>query len=697
MIEAGSPAPLGATPDGEGVNFALFSEHAEAVELCLFDEQDHETARIALPERTGDVWHGYLPGCWPGQRYGYRVHGPYDPAAGLRFNPDKLLIDPYARELSGTLQWSPELLGFDVERLNDPSLMNTGDSAPFVPKSVVHGAAKPPRSRVRIPWEETILYETHVRGYTMRHPAIPEADRGSFRGMSNREVLGYLKALGITTVDLMPVHAFVDEQSLNKLGLRNFWGYNTLGFFAPEPRYLRGGGISEFVDMTNAIHEAGLEVVLDVVYNHTAEGNEWGPTLGFRGIDNLNYYRLMPEDPSEYVNDTGCGNTLNMDHPRVRRLVLDSLCYWVTEMGVDGFRFDLAPILARRAKGFDRQHPFFLELEQDPVLAGAKLIAEPWDIGPGGYQLGNFPSGWAEWNDRYRDMARRIWCGNDDRLAEFAGSFLGSAGVFESPGRRPWASVNYVASHDGFTARDMVSYESRHNEANEEGNRDGHRHNYSGNHGVEGLTEDAAVNAIRRRQRLNLLATVLLSQGTPMLLAGDEFGNSQGGNNNAYAQDNEIGWLDWTGLDEDPDFQRQVCTLIRLRQNVPLFRQAVHLHGRTASPAGWRDVEWLDADGERLSEGGWREVWALTVLLCDTRETEFDADEVQAVAVLLNVAEEPAELMLPAMTDSGVWYNVFASGEGGPPPQLTGGKAVRLDGQSCACFLLANVLPDWAF
>ena len=523
----------------------------------------------------------------------------------------------------------------------------------------------------------------------MRHPAVPEADRGAFRGMRNREVLDYLKALGITTVELMPVQAFADEPFLAQRGLRNFWGYNTLGFFAPEPRYLRGGNISEFREMTDAIHEIGLEVVLDVVYNHTAEGNRLGPTLSFRGIDNPSYYRLTAEDPGEYANDTGCGNTLNTDHPQVRRMILDSLRYWTTEMGVDGFRFDLATVLGRGADGFDGQHPFFLELRQDPVLSGVKLIAEPWDVGPDGYQLGGFPSGWAEWNDCYRDAVRRAWRGDRGGLGEFAGGFLGSAEVFELQGRKPWASVNYVSSHDGFTVQDLVSYEVRRNEANGEGNRDGHEHNYSRNYGVEGPTDDAGICAVRRRQRLNLLTIVLLSQGTPMLLAGDEFGNSQGGNNNAYAQDNETGWLDWSGLAEDAGFQAQVQAMIRLRRQVGLFRQETYRHGRAENPAGWRDVEWLDADGERLAGEAWRDAQALSVVLCDTREGEFGEGEVQAVAVLFNVSDLAAELVLPRVADTGTWHCVFASCEG-ERPGWAEGRAIRLDERSCACFLFAE-------
>lgn len=692
MIEVGSPEPLGATPDGEGVNFALFSERAETVELCLFDEQDHETARLALSGRTGHIWHGYVPGCWPGQRYGYRAHGPWDPGAGLCFNPHKLLIDPYARELSGTFRWAPEVFGFDPGLPGDGLLRSTGDSAPFVPKGVVHGAAVPPRGRIRVPWEETILYEAHVRGYTMRHPLVPEADRGAFRGLRHRDVLDYLKALGVTTVELMPVYAFVDEHFLVERGLTNFWGYNPLAFFAPEPRYLRGGGISEFRETTDAIHEAGLEVILDVVYNHTAEGDRLGPTLGFRGIDNPAYYRLESGNPGEYINDTGCGNTLNTDHPQVRRLILDSLRYWATEMGADGFRFDLATVLGRDAEGFDRQHPFFRELQQDPVLSGVKLIAEPWDVGPDGYHLGGFPLGWAEWNDRYRDAVRQAWRGDRGGLSGLADGFLGSAEVFEPQDRRPWSSVNYVASHDGFTLQDLVSYEVRCNEANGEGNRDGHEHDYSHNHGVEGPSDDAGICAVRRQQRLNLLATVLLSQGVPMLRAGDEFGDSQGGNNNAYAQDNETGWLDWSGLAEDPDFQAQVRALIRLRNKVPLLRQGVYRHGCTETAAGWRDVEWLDADGVRLAGEGWSDAQVVTVLLCDTREGEFGEDEVQAVAVLINVGGSSAELTLPRVAESGAWHCVFASA-GGERLGWQEDRAVPLGSHSCACFLLTDGSP----
>ncbi len=693
MIETGFHHPLGATSDAAGVNFALFSEGAERVELCLFDARGNETTRITLPERTESVWHGYLRGCRPGQLYGYRVHGRYDPAAGLHFNPDKLLVDPYARELSGSLRWCPEVYGFDVSASDDPSLRSGSDSAMFVPKAVVQGAHDKPRPNVPIPWEETIIYESHVRGYTMRHPAVPKSDRGTFRGMRNGEVLRYLKALGITAVQLMPIQAYIDEQFLQERGLKNYWGYNTLGFFAPEPRYLGDGGISEFRDMVNAIHETGLEVILDVVYNHTAEGGHLGPTLSFRGIDNRAYYRLQAGDLSQYVNDSGCGNTINIDHPQVRRLILDSLRYWANEMGVDGFRFDLAPILGRTGTGYDQQHIFFRELEQDPLLATTKVIAEPWDVGPEGYQLGNFPQRWGEWNDRYRDTIRQFWRGDKNKLGDFAKNYLGSADLFERGDRRPWASINYVASHDGYTTADIVSYERRYNESNGENNHDGHAHNYSCNYGIEGQTNDPDISATRRRQRLNMLATVLLSQGTPMLLAGDEFGNSQSGNNNAYSQDNETGWLNWSDLDQDRDFHAQVQTIINLRRNIPLLRQVTHLHGRTQNARGYLDIDWLGPDGERLSESAWSEAHALAVLFCDTRTIDFAASEVQAVAVLLNAAETPVSWQLPRIADAGDWHRVFttAIAQANNP----GVQTIHLSGRSCACLIFAKRPPDY--
>jgi glycogen operon protein len=495
----------------------------------------------------------------------------------------------------------------------------------------------------------------------------------------------------VTTIELLPIHAFIDEQFLQERGLRNYWGYNPLGYFAPEQRYLGGGRRDEFRAMVNTMHDMGLEVVLDVVYNHTAEGGHLGPTLSFRGIDNPTYYRLLPDDRSLYINDTGCGNTINVDHPQVRRLILDSLRYWASDMGVDGFRFDLASVLGRSISGFDREHPFFTELMHDPALADCKLIAEPWDVGPGGYQLGNFPAPWAEWNDRYRDTVRQLWLSDEGKLGEFASVCLGSADRFESTGRGPWASVNFVASHDGFTTADLVSYEHRHNEANAEENRDGHQHNYSRNYGAEGPTDDSEINALRQRQRLNMLATVLLSQGTPMLLAGDEFGNSQSGNNNAYCQDNEISWLDWPKLDEQRVFHAQVRKLIALRRNIALLRQPVYLHGRTENAAGYLDIEWLGPSGGHLTAEQWADTHAMTVLLCDTRTAGFAADDVQALAVLFNTSSEPHVLRLPSIASVGAWFVVFSTLDG--PRAVNADNEIELGGRSLACLVFAETLP----
>lgn len=688
MIVNGDHLRLGARWDGEGVNFALFSEHAEAVDLCLFDTAGRETARLALPAYTGSVWHGYVPGLSPGQRYGFRAHGRYDPSAGLRFNPHKLLLDPYARAITGGFRWSHEVFGFSDSEPYDPAAISPSDSAPFVPKAVVTGTSPRAGSRARIPWEETIIYEVHPRGFTMRHPAVPAADRGRFRGLRNGEVLRYLKALGVTSIELMPIHAFVDEQFLVERGLRNYWGYNSIAFFAPEPRYL-DGELDECRRMVDAIHDTGLEVILDVVYNHTAEGDELGPTLSFRGIDNASYYRLLPNNPSRYVNDTGCGNTINVDHPYVRRLIVDSLTYWATEIGVDGFRFDLGTTLGRRSDGFDGAHELFAEIGQAPALTSVKLIAEPWDVGPGGYQLGAFPRSWAEWNDRYRDGVRRFWRGDARRLGEFAHLYLGSAEIFESGGRGPWASINYVTSHDGFTLADVVSYERRHNAANREKNHDGHQHNYSCNYGIEGQSDDPKINSLRRRQRLNMLASVLLSQGTPMLLAGDELGNSQAGNNNAYPQDNEIGWTDWSGLKSDPEFLEQVRLLMQLRRSIPLLRQRRHLHGRRRNASGFRDINWLRADGKRLSDGDWDGAGAMTILLCETGRQTFKRDEIQAVAMILNATERPITFCLPRVAASAGWHIAFSSDERARPKLDT--DQIALDAHSLACLLCTGL------
>ncbi len=614
LIEFGHPAPLGATPNGDGTNFSIFSSVAQRVELCLFDTGGNLVANYDLPGNTDQVWHGHLPGCGAGQQYGYRIHGVYNPDEGLRCNPNKLLIDPYARAQAGEFTWHGAV--FDHNDL---------DSARYLPKGVVCDVIDPlPRARPRIPWPDMIFYEANVRGFTMRHPAVAEADRGKFQGMRNAGVIEYLKALGVTAIELMPVHAFIDEHHLVKRGLRNFWGYNSISFFAPNSRYAQADAATEFRDMVRAIHDAGIEVVLDVVYNHTGEGGADGPTLSFRGIDNLAYYRTEPGDHGVYVNDTGTGNTVNVDHPNVQQLIMDSLRYWHREMGVDGFRFDLATILGRTPHGYSPVHPLLEAISHDGALHDAVLVAEPWDPGPGGYQLGGFPPRWSEWNDRYRDDVRRFWRGDVGSAGDFAKRLHGSADLFERNARPPFASVNFVASHDGFTLADVVSYEHRHNEPNREGNKDGHAHNCSCNYGVEGPTDDAHIGDLRRRQRLNMLATLLVSQGTPLLLAGDEFGHSQFGNNNAYAQDNETGWLDWSLLDDDPDFARMVRNLIHLRLQEPLLRAPRFLHEEA-------EVAWLSPDGDRLSEDDWQEGRAFILSLAAGR-----------LAVLFNGSEETA-------------------------------------------------------
>jgi len=544
----GRPDPRGARWDGEGVNFALFSEHAEAVELCVFDDAGRrELQRIALTERTDQVWHCYLPEARPGMLYGYRVRGPYRPDEGHRFNAHKLVLDPYAMQIVGALRWSDALFGYAVGHKREDLSYDRRDSASGVPKCKVIDSAFTwgDDRRPDVPWHETVIYELHVRGFTLQHPAVPPALRGTYAGLATAPVIDFLKRLGVTTVELMPVHAFVDDRRLVEKGLRNYWGYNTIGFFAPDARYSASGKVNEFKTMVKTLHSAGLEVILDVVYNHTAEGNEMGPTLCFRGIDNHSYYRLQPDDERRYLDFTGTGNTLDMRHPAAMQLLMDSLRYWVNGMHVDGFRFDLASALARELHEVDRLGAFFDILRQDPVLSRVKLIAEPWDLGEGGYQVGNFPPGWAEWNDKYRDTMRAYWKGDGGLIGEFARRLTGSSDLYGRSGRLPHASINFVTAHDGFTLHDLVSYNDKHNESNLEDNRDGHNHNLSWNCGVEGPTDDPAINALRARQKRNLLATLLLSQGVPMLLAGDEIGRTQRGNNNAYCQDNATSWIDW--------------------------------------------------------------------------------------------------------------------------------------------------------
>ena len=605
----GIPYPLGASWDGMGVNFALFSERAEKVELCLFDDEgEKELARLALPEYTDEIWHGYLPDVRPGQLYGYRVYGPYDPNRGHRFNANKLLIDPYAKTLFGEVRWHDANFAYKIGG-NDGDLgFDKRDNARYMPKCRVvdtaftWGEDRPPRTD----WNDSIIYEMHVRGFTMRHPEIDKDLRGAFAGLSSHASVEYLRSLGITAVELLPIQAFLHDRHLIERGLRNYWGYNTLAFFAPHPAYLATGHIGEFKTLVQVLHSAGIEVILDVVYNHTAEGSELGPTLSFRGIDNASYYHLVPGNERYYMDFTGCGNAFDLRHPRVLQLVMDSLRYWVEEMHVDGFRFDLAATLAREQDGFDHHCGFLDAIRQDPVLSRVKLIAEPWDVGLGGYQLGGFPAGWAEWNDRYRDTVRRFWKSDDGQVADLATRITGSSDIFNSHGRRPWSSVNFVTAHDGFTLADAVSYDGKHNDANQEGNRDGTDNNNSWNCGAEGPTNDPEIMRMRLKQRRNIMTTLLLSQGLPMLVAGDEFGRSQDGNNNAYCQDNEISWLDWQAISENDkafcDFTRRV---IKLRRDHIVFRRARFFFSRSIKGTEIKDITWLRPDGHEFSPKEW--------------------------------------------------------------------------------------------
>jgi glycogen operon protein len=608
-VTEGLPRPLGATWDGSGVNYALFSAHATRVEICLFDHQGHhETARVELPEYTNEIWHGYLPGVEPGTIYGYRVHGPYEPEQGHRFNPNKLLLDPYARGHFGQLEWHPAVFGYRMES-GDDTTFDERDSAPFMPKCVVVDPNfdwKGEPARRTVPWDRTIVYETHLHGFTKLHPAVPEAHRGTYKGLGSKVVVDYIKSLGVTSVELLPIHTFINDNHLLERGLTNYWGYNTIGFFAPDPRYAheREQTLREFKEMVARLHDAGLQVVLDVVYNHTAEGNERGPTLSFRGIDNISYYRLIPDQPRYYINDTGTGNTLNLSHMRVIQMVTDSLRYWATETHVDGFRFDLGTILAREPNGFDNQSGFLKACCQDPVLDNVKLIAEPWDCGPGGYQVGGFPPGWAEWNDKFRDTVRDFWRG-DVSASALAPRLCGSGDCFNHRGRKPWASINFVAAHDGFTLNDLVTYDEKHNEANGEDNNDGTSDNRSWNCGVEGPTADEAINVLRQRQIKNILSTLILCQGTPMLLAGDEFGRTQQGNNNAYCQDSEISWVDWTLAEKGRSLIRFVQRLIDLRHQYPILRRSRFLTGEYNKQLSVKDVTWINASGAEMRPEEW--------------------------------------------------------------------------------------------
>jgi len=613
IVWPGRPYPLGATWDGEGVNFALFSESAEKVELCLFDQFGRrEIHRVPLREQTDQVWHCYLPEARPGLLYGYRVHGPYEPTKGLRFNRNKLLLDPYAKQIQSGLKWHDSHFGYRVGHRNEDLSFDRRDSAPGMLKGVVvdpaftWGADRAPHTR----WHRTIIYELHVKGFTIRHPEVPAGLRGTYAALATAPVIDHLTQLGVTAVELLPVHTFVDDRHLIERGLRNYWGYNSIGFFAPEPRYCATGSINDFKTMIKTLHSAGIEVILDVVYNHTAEGNHLGPTLSFRGIDNPAYYRLVPDDPRYYMDYTGTGNTLNMRHPRVLQLIMDSLRYWVLEMHVDGFRFDLAATLARELHEVDRLGAFLDIIHQDPILSQVKLIAEPWDLGEGGYQVGKFPVGWAEWNDKYRDVVRSYWKGDGGLIGELAYRITGSSDLYARSGRKPYASINFVTAHDGFTLHDLVSYNSKHNEANGEENRDGSDNNRSWNCGVEGPTDDPEVNRLRARQKRNFMATTLLSQGVPMLLAGDEIGRTQAGNNNAYCQDNEISWVDWTPEHMDLDTLGFVRQLIALHKEHAVFRRRKFFQGRKIKGAEIKDIVWLRPDGEEMTDEEWNQDFA---------------------------------------------------------------------------------------
>ncbi len=691
----GSPHPLGATWDGGGVNFALFSQHATSVELCLFDDPlaAEPTATVLLPESTDRVWHAYLPDVQPGALYGYRVDGPYEPGQGHRFNRNKLLIDPYAKAVTGSIQWSDELFGYTI---GDPAAdlsFDPRDSAANMPKGQVidpafsWGDDRPPHT----PWNRTVVYEAHVRGMTMRHPGVPEHLRGTYLGMASDAVIDHLLYLGVTAVELMPVHQFAADRHLVERGLTNYWGYNSIGFLAPHEGYATGGlgqQVSEFKSMVRVLHRAGLEVILDVVFNHTGEGNHMGPTLSLRGIDNGSYYRLMADEPRYYLDFTGTGNSLNILHPRTMGLITDSLRYWVTDMHVDGFRFDLAPVLVR---GYEGGPPsaFFEIIQQDPVLSTVKLIAEPWDAGPDGYQLGRFPAGWSEWNGAFRDCVRRFWRGDAGQVPELASRLTGSREIFAPNGRRTYASVNFVTCHDGFTLTDLVSYDHKHNEANGDDNTDGTEENFSRNWGVEGITESVRTQRVRDRMKRNLLTTLLLSQGVPMLLGGDEIGRTQFGNNNAYCQDNEISWLDWVVGTTGRDFTNFVHDLIQIMARNPILRRRNFFTGEPVAGGSTKDVTWLRPDGQEMTDAEWSnpENRTIGMLLLGRAADEVDSlgrsERGETLLVLLNAGHTSRPYTLPTIDWPGRWEELLSTLRPmGSFPRPVRAAAVNLGAQS---------------
>jgi isoamylase len=671
IVWPGSPYPLGASWDGEGVNFAVFSEHAEKMELCLFDASGRrELHRIAMREQTDQVWHCYLPEARPGLLYGFRAYGPYDPAKGMRFNHHKLLLDPYAKQIQGKLEWSDSHFGYKIGSSKEDLSFDRRDNAAGVPKSMVidsaftWGSDRAPK----IPWHQSVIYEVHVKGFTIKHPDVPPALRGTYAGLATAPVIDYFKKLGITAVELMPVHSFIDDRYLVEKGLRNYWGYNSIGFFAPEHRYSATGSANEFKTMVKTLHSAGIEVILDVVYNHTAEGNQMGPTLSFRGLDNAVYYRLVGDNQRYYMDYTGTGNTLNMRHPRVLQLITDSLRYWVLEMHVDGFRFDLAATLARELHEVDRLGAFLDIIHQDPVLSQVKLIAEPWDLGEGGYQVGKFPVGWAEWNDRYRDAVRSYWKGDGGLIGELAYRITGSSDLYARSGRRPYASVNFVTAHDGFTLQDLVSYNGKHNEANGEENRDGTDNNRSWNCGAEGPTDDPQILALRAQQKRNFLATLFLSQGVPMLLAGDAIGHTQFGNNNAYCQDNETSWINWDTNIADTELLEFARQVIAIRQNHPVFHRRNFFQGRAIKGAGIKDILWLRPDGKEMTDDEWNKDSAQCLGVFYAGEGLEDVDERgkkvsdQNFLLLLNAHFEAVPFTIPAPSEGREWIVLIDTG-----------------------------------
>jgi isoamylase len=660
-VNEGLPFPRGATWDGAGVNFALFSANATKVEVCLFDKTGKmELQRIELPEYTDEIWHGYVPDLGPGTLYGYRAYGPYAPTEGHRFNPNKLLLDPYACAHIGELKWDPAVFGYTIGAEDADLSFDKRDSAPFVPKCVVVDPTFEWRERTtrhQVPWDRTIVYEAHVRGFTKLHPAVPEDQRGTFAGLSHPQVIEYIKSLGVTSIELLPVHTFVDDSYLLEKGLRNYWGYSTIGFFAPHPRYSSDSrhSMHEFKEMVARFHDAGIEVIMDVVYNHTAEGSELGPTLSFRGIDNASYYRLLEDQPRYYINDTGTGNTLNTTHPRVIQMVTDSLRYWVQLMQVDGFRFDLGTILAREPNGFDNRSGFLKSCSQDPVLGTVKLIAEPWDCGPGGYQVGAFPPGWAEWNDTFRDTVREFWKAGAPASA-LAPRLCASADIFNHRGRKPWASVNFITAHDGFALKDLVTYHDKHNEANGEENRDGSSDNHSWNCGVEGPTDDPDIQALRQQQMRNLLATLFLSQGTPMLLAGDEFGRTQAGNNNAYCQDDEISWLNWDIEESGKALIRFVQKLTMLRSKYPILRYRRFFSGEFQDDLGIRDITWVNQAGSQVRADDWADPGMHCFgMLIDGRAEKRPSGDAEAMLLIMNSHHENVAFTLPEAAFGSRW------------------------------------------